>query len=97
MSSCLSQPPAARPWVAATYRHQLGDYLRPALSLGLRVQRCEEPADTPTDGPQPEPATGIGDWQDWMARQWAAALRFSWIRAHGGRRRGWTDRVTRQQ
>jgi hypothetical protein len=63
-SVITARGPAGQPWVAATYRHQLGDYLRPALSLGLQVRRCEEPA-TPTDRPRPEPATEIGDWQDW--------------------------------
>ena len=57
--------PAGEPWIAATYRHQLGDYLRPALSLGFQVRRCEEPGSDEPDGPLPEPATGIGDWQDW--------------------------------
>jgi SAM-dependent methyltransferase len=57
--------PAGEPCIAATYRHRIGDYLRPALSLGFRVTRCEEPAAAPPDGPLPEPATYIGDWQDW--------------------------------
>jgi SAM-dependent methyltransferase len=57
--------PAGDPCIAATYRHRLGDYLRPALSLGFQVRRCEEPAAAPPDGPLPEPAADIGDWQDW--------------------------------
>jgi SAM-dependent methyltransferase len=57
--------PAGEPCIAATYRHQLGDYLRPALSLGLQVRRCEEPRAVPSAGPLPEPAAGIGDWPDW--------------------------------
>ena len=56
---------AGEPCIAATYRHQLGDYLRAALSLGLQVRRCEEPDAAQPAGPLPEPATGIGDWQDW--------------------------------
>jgi SAM-dependent methyltransferase len=61
--------PAGEPCIATTYRHHLGDYLRAALSLGLQVRGCEEP-DTRSDegepdGPLPDPATGIGDWQDW--------------------------------
>jgi ubiquinone/menaquinone biosynthesis C-methylase UbiE len=56
--------PAGELWIAATYRHQLGDYLRPALSLGFQVRRCEEPRAAPT-GPLPETATEIGDWFDW--------------------------------
>src|SRR5271155_4931917 len=35
--------PAGEPCIAATYRHQTGDYLRAALSAGLQVKRCEEP------------------------------------------------------
>jgi len=57
--------PANEPCIAATYRHRLGDYLRPALSLGFQVRRCEEPGAAPQTGPPPEPATGIGDWRDW--------------------------------
>jgi ubiquinone/menaquinone biosynthesis C-methylase UbiE len=57
--------PAGEPLVAPTYRHQLGDYLRAALSNGLQVKRCEEPRVVRADEPLPEPATEIGDWQDW--------------------------------
>ena len=57
--------PAGEPCIAATYRHPLGDYLRAALSLGFQVMRCEEPAGVRADEPLPEPATEIGDWQDW--------------------------------
>jgi ubiquinone/menaquinone biosynthesis C-methylase UbiE len=57
--------PAGQRYIAATYRHQLGDYLRPALSLGLQVRRCEEPRAVPSASRPPEPATGIGDWPDW--------------------------------
>lgn len=57
--------PAGEPCIAATYRHQLGDYLRAALSLGLQVRRCEEPSGTRRGGPPPEPAVQIGDWRDW--------------------------------
>ncbi len=57
--------PAGEPSIAATYRHQLGDYLRPALSLGFQVRRCEEPGSDQPDGPLPEATTEIGDWQDW--------------------------------
>jgi SAM-dependent methyltransferase len=68
-SVITARGPAGEPCIAATYRHQLGDYLRPALSLGLQVRRCEEPRTVPSVSrppePEPEPATGIGDWQDW--------------------------------
>lgn len=57
--------PTGEPRIVSTYRHQLGDYLRPALRLGLQVRRCEEPHIDHADGPLPEPATEIGDWQVW--------------------------------
>lgn len=58
--------PAGEPCMVATYRHQLGDYLRPALALGFQVRRCEEPgAPAAPCRPLPEPAPDIGDWQDW--------------------------------
>jgi SAM-dependent methyltransferase len=64
-SAITARGPAGEPCIAATYRHQLGDYLRPALSLGLRVRRCEEPMATGTGAPLPVPAGEIGDWQHW--------------------------------
>jgi SAM-dependent methyltransferase len=64
-SVITARGPAGEPCIAATCRHHLGDYLRPALSLGLQVRRCEGPTATRTDRPRREPATGIGDWQDW--------------------------------
>ncbi len=61
--------PAGQPWIADTYRHPLGDYLRAALSHGLQVRGCEEIGGSQRFGqqgdPLPEPATDIGDWQDW--------------------------------
>ncbi len=57
--------PAGELWIAPTYRHQLGDYLRPALGLGFQVRRCEEPRVVTADEPPAEPAAEIGDWQDW--------------------------------
>jgi SAM-dependent methyltransferase len=56
---------AGEPCIVATYRHRLGDYLRPALSLGFEVRRCEEPSAAAAPGPPPEPAGSIGDWPDW--------------------------------
>ena len=61
--------PAGEPRIATTYRHPLGAYLRAALSVGLQVRGCEEPTysqpgDQPV-GPLPDPASEIGDWQDW--------------------------------
>jgi SAM-dependent methyltransferase len=57
--------PAGEPGIVATYRHQLGDYLRPALSLGLQVKGCEEPAIARAGDPLPAPAAEAGEWQDW--------------------------------
>jgi SAM-dependent methyltransferase len=64
-SVITARGPAGEPCVAATYRHPLGDYLRPALSLGLQVRRCEEPRTGPPASRPPEPAADIGDWQHW--------------------------------
>jgi SAM-dependent methyltransferase len=57
--------PGGEPGIAATYRHRFGDYLRAALSAGLQVRGCEEPGAAQRYGTPPEPATEIGDWQDW--------------------------------
>jgi ubiquinone/menaquinone biosynthesis C-methylase UbiE len=64
-SVITARGPAGQPCIAATYRHQLGDYLRPALSLGLLVRRCEEPRAVRSATRPPGPAASIGDWQDW--------------------------------
>jgi SAM-dependent methyltransferase len=73
---------AGQPCIAPTYRHRLGDYLRPALSLGFQVRRCEEPGSAPPDGTVPEPVASIGDWQDWP---WALMDYLpSAVRAAGG-------------
>jgi len=64
-SVITARGPAGEPCIVATYRHQLGDYLRPALSLGFQVKRCEEPSSPRPAVPLPEPATEIGDWGDW--------------------------------
>jgi SAM-dependent methyltransferase len=57
--------PGGEAWLAATYRHQPGDYLRPALRLGLQVRRFEEPVSTGSDTPLPVPAGEIGGWEHW--------------------------------
>lgn len=57
--------PAGEPRIAPTYRHQLGDYLGAGLRHGLQVKRCEEPRAVKANEPPAEPATEIGDWQDW--------------------------------
>jgi len=68
-SVITARGPAGQPCVTATYRHPIGDYLRAALSLGLQVRGCEEPGGRQSgerpDEPLAEPATGIGDLQDW--------------------------------
>jgi ubiquinone/menaquinone biosynthesis C-methylase UbiE len=64
-SVMTARGPAGEPLIAPSYRHQLGDYLRPALSLGLQVKRCDEPRVASANEPRTEPATEIGDWQDW--------------------------------
>ena len=64
-SVVTARGPAGEPCIAVTYRHQLGDYLRAALRLGLQVRGCEEPGSTRPDEPLAEPRTEIGDWQDW--------------------------------
>ena len=57
--------PNGEPRIVHTHRHQLGEYLRPALNLGYQVRRCEEPRVSHATGPEPEPTADIGDWQDW--------------------------------
>jgi SAM-dependent methyltransferase len=82
-SVITARGPDGEPCIVATYRHQLGDYLRPALSLGLHVRRCEEPNAAPAPGPLPEPAAGIGDWQDWpwsLLAYLPSAARAAWGR-----------------
>jgi SAM-dependent methyltransferase len=64
-SVITARGPAGEPCITSTYRHPLGDYLRAALSLDLQVRGCEELGIRQPDEPLPEPATGIGDWQDW--------------------------------
>ncbi|HLK72692.1 MAG TPA: class I SAM-dependent methyltransferase [Streptosporangiaceae bacterium] len=64
-SAMTVRGPAGEPRIAPTYRHQLGDYLRAALRHGLQVKRCEERRAVPASKPPAEPATEIGDWQDW--------------------------------
>lgn len=64
-SAVTTLGPAGQPRIAATYRHQLGEYLRAALGLGFEVRGCEEPRAVPSTSGPLEPATDIGDWQDW--------------------------------
>ncbi|KJE22137.1 methyltransferase family protein [Frankia torreyi] len=58
-----------RPGHLSAYRHLIGDYLRAALAVGLRVRRCEEPS-APTNEP-PGPADrkdtfgAVGPWELW--------------------------------
>lgn len=64
-SVITARGPAGEPCIVATYRHQLGEYLRAALNVGLQVSRCEEPCVASPAVPLPEPTTDIGDWPDW--------------------------------
>ena len=83
-SVITARGPVGEPCIVTTCRHRLGDYLRPALSLGLQVRRCEEPdASARPDGPLPEPTTEIGDWWDWpwsLLRYLPSAARAAWGR-----------------
>jgi SAM-dependent methyltransferase len=76
--SALGPAGVKGPWTAGRrlgpeYRHQLGDYLRPALRLGLQVRRCEElyrhrqPGEPwPAEPlPEPDPSAEPGDWLNW--------------------------------
>jgi SAM-dependent methyltransferase len=55
-----------QPGRIATYRHPIGDYLRAALSAGLRVRRCEEPRLPARDRPPvPSTAEAIERWDAW--------------------------------
>ncbi|MER5213017.1 class I SAM-dependent methyltransferase [Streptomyces sp. NPDC002838] len=66
--------PDGTPGRLESHRHLVGDYLRAALPLGLRVRRCEEPTappgarsepqDTPQDTPS-EPTSDLGPWELW--------------------------------
>lgn len=53
-----------RPGRVVTHGHRTGDYLRAALPLGFRVQRCEEPR-LPVSAGSREPATDPGPWELW--------------------------------
>jgi SAM-dependent methyltransferase len=82
-SVITARGPAGEPCIVATYRHQLGDYLRAALSVGLQVRRCVEPHGTRPNGPLPKPATEIGDWRGWpwsLLDYLPSAARAAWSR-----------------
>jgi hypothetical protein len=53
-SVMTARGPAGEPCAVVTYRHQLGDCPRPALRVGLRVRRCEEPGVPAPAGPLPD-------------------------------------------
>lgn len=55
--------PGGRPGRLSAHRHLVGDYLRAALPVGLRVRRCEELVTGPP--PATEPATTVGPWELW--------------------------------
>jgi SAM-dependent methyltransferase len=54
--------PDGRPGRVVSHRHLVGDYLRAALPVGLRVRRCEEPILPAGFGP---PAKSAGPWEVW--------------------------------
>jgi SAM-dependent methyltransferase len=54
---------AGRPGLLPAYRHLVGDYLRAALPVGLRVRRCEEPV--PPVGELLAPTREPGPWELW--------------------------------
>ncbi len=58
--------PGGGPGLVPSYIHQVGDYLRAALPLGLQVRRCEEvrPPVT-TDEPAPVTSLDPGGWERW--------------------------------
>lgn len=61
--------PDGRPGRVSTHRHLVGDYLRAALPVGLRLRRCEEPR-PPAASPSLPPATertdrAVGPWELW--------------------------------
>jgi hypothetical protein len=64
-SAITARGPAGEARIVPACRHQLGDYLRAAVSLGRHVRRCEEPRAGRADGPPPEPATETGELRDW--------------------------------
>ena len=64
-SVMTARGPAGEARIVPACRHQLGDYLRAAVSLGRHVRRCEEPRAGRADGPPPEPATETGELRDW--------------------------------
>ena len=58
-----------RPGRLSAHRHLVGDYLRAALAVGLRVRRCEEPGMPTDEPPEPPDPTGtfgtVGPWELW--------------------------------
>lgn len=57
--------PSGHPARLTGYRHPVGDYLRAALSVGLRLRRCEEPP-LPAQPEDAEPVpTTLGPWDVW--------------------------------
>jgi ubiquinone/menaquinone biosynthesis C-methylase UbiE len=61
--------PGGRPGRLVSYHHLVGDYLRAALPVGLRLRRCEEPR-VPRIGDVPDPVKAVGPWEIWP---WALA------------------------
>ncbi|RBQ21868.1 SAM-dependent methyltransferase [Spongiactinospora rosea] len=57
--------PDGRPGRVASHRHLVGDYLRAALPVGLRVVRCEEPTPPVADHTEKGEAPSIDVWELW--------------------------------
>ncbi|ASR38100.1 methyltransferase [Prauserella marina] len=53
-----------RPGRVISHRHRIGDYLRAALSAGLRLRGCEEPRAV-EPGSRGQAATTTGPWDVW--------------------------------
>ena len=64
-SVITARGPAGEPYIAATYRHGIGDYLRAALSLDLQVGGARSRVAVPSTSRPRDPAIEIGDWQHW--------------------------------
>lgn len=59
-----------RPGRMSAHRHLIGDYLRAALPVGLRLRRCEEPL---VPALQPDPASAFGTVGPWDLWPWCLA------------------------
>jgi len=66
--------PDGQPGRLSTYRHLVGDYLRAALPVGLRLRRCEEPRLPAVQEPRPpDPGSAAGTIGPWDLWPWCLA------------------------